>query len=54
MPLYQFKCKNCQEEFEVIKKFSDESVTTCPKCKSDFVEKQVSGSSFKLKGQWSY
>lgn len=53
MPLYEFKCKNCQEEFESLKKFSDTTLPSCPKCKSDFVEKMVSSSTFKLKGKWS-
>ena len=32
MPLYEYECDNCGHRFEVIQKFSDEPVKTCPKC----------------------
>lgn len=49
MPIYEYKCKKCQKEFEVIQKFSDEPIKKCPDCKGA-VEKLISQSSFQLKG----
>ncbi|MCP4605912.1 MAG: zinc ribbon domain-containing protein [Proteobacteria bacterium] len=32
MPLYDYVCDKCSEEFEVIKSSSDKEETKCPKC----------------------
>ncbi|MFN7170649.1 MAG: FmdB family zinc ribbon protein [Candidatus Omnitrophota bacterium] len=44
MPVYEFQCKECNEAFEV--KCSIEEYTklkpTCPRCKSDRVERKIS------------
>lgn len=32
MPLYEYRCLNCNETFEVRQKFSDEPVATHAKC----------------------
>lgn len=32
MPLYEYRCLNCNETFEVRQKFSDEPVATHEKC----------------------
>lgn len=32
MPLYEYRCLNCNETFEVRQKFSDEPVATHPAC----------------------
>ena len=53
MPIYEYKCSDCSNEFETIQKFSDEPLTECPKCKGK-VEKLVSKSSFQLKGSGWY
>ena len=34
MPTYVYGCKNCNHEFEVIQKMSDEPLKECPECKS--------------------
>ncbi len=49
MPLYEYKCKDCNETFEVMQKFSDEPVSSCIHCAGE-VEKLISQSSFILKG----
>ena len=49
MPIYEYKCKKCGKEFEVIQKFSDGPLKKCEDC-SGPVEKLVSQSSFVLKG----
>ena len=32
MPTYEYRCKDCGEHLEVVQSFSDEALTTCPKC----------------------
>ena len=32
MPLYEYECSSCGRRFEVIQKFADEPVKTCPHC----------------------
>nr|WP_026123901.1 FmdB family zinc ribbon protein [Nocardiopsis chromatogenes] len=32
MPTYQYVCTECGEPLEVVQKFSDDSLTTCPSC----------------------
>ncbi len=42
MPIYEYKCRLCGQFFEKLVFNSDEKVS-CPKCKADDVDKQVSG-----------
>lgn len=53
MPIYEYKCKSCGKEFEVIQKFSDKPVEKCAHCQGE-VEKLISQSSFVLKGSGWY
>ena len=32
MPTYEYRCKNCDHEFEVVQAFTDDSLTECPEC----------------------
>ena len=32
MPTYQYACKQCSHQFEVVQSFSDDSLTECPEC----------------------
>ena len=49
MPIYEYRCKACGKEFEMMQKFSDEPLKKCIYC-SGKVEKLISRSSFQLKG----
>lgn len=53
MPLYEYQCKNCNNNFELRQKFSDEPAKACPACGGE-VEKLISQSGFALKGQGWY
>jgi len=53
MPLYEYKCNECNETFEVLQRFNDEPLETCIHCKGK-VEKLISASSFQLKGSGWY
>ena len=53
MPLYEYKCPNpkCGAEFERLLSFKEgEQPQECPKCKSKGCKRQISRTSFSLKG----
>ena len=52
MPIYEFKCKKCNEEFEYLVFRSDDPVS-CPDCKEASVERLMSACSFKSSGDFS-
>lgn len=49
MPLYEYQCLTCHKEHEIIQKFSDKPLKTCPDCGGK-LQKKVSLSGFQLKG----
>ncbi len=53
MPIYEYKCKKCGNEFEVFHKASDTEVKSCKFCRGP-VHKLVSLSSFQLQGSGWY
>jgi putative FmdB family regulatory protein len=53
MPLYEYQCESCQHRFEVIQKFSDAPVDTCPKC-SGVVKRLLSSPAIQFKGSGWY
>lgn len=50
MPIYDYKCSDCEHQIEVIQKFSDEPKTLCIECGKETLKKMVSAPSFRLKG----
>ncbi len=53
MPIYEYNCNKCKEQFEVIQKFSDPLLSKCPKCSGE-VTKLISQCTFHLKGTGWY
>jgi len=49
MPVYEYRCKSCDDHFELRQKFSDPPATACPAC-AGAVEKLISQTAFSLKG----
>jgi len=49
MPIYEYACKDCGKEFEVLQKITAKPITKCKFC-GGRVEKLVSNSSFTFKG----
>ena len=50
MPIYEYKCAKCGNELEVMHKVSDPNPSECPKCHAAALERQMSRTSFQLKG----
>ncbi|MDH5752947.1 MAG: zinc ribbon domain-containing protein [Deltaproteobacteria bacterium] len=51
MPIYEYLCSACGEEFEAMQKFSDSPLDTCEACgKKGRVARKISLSAFQLKG----
>lgn len=53
MPIYEYRCLDCDYEFERMQKFSDPPLETCPTCEGT-VQKLISRSTFHLKGDGWY
>lgn len=54
MPIYEYRCKNCGNELEIIQKISDPPLVECPKCGKESLEKVISPTQFQLKGTGWY
>lgn len=50
MPIYEYQCKACGHELEIIQKISDEPLKFCPECGKEELSKLVSAAGFRLKG----
>jgi putative FmdB family regulatory protein len=53
MPIYQYKCENCDEQFDVIQKFADEPLTVHVKC-GGHVHRMMTAPAFQFKGTGWY
>ena len=49
MPIYEYRCKGCKKDFEVLQKITDEPLAACPTCGKQ-VKRLISQTSFALKG----
>ena len=50
MPIYEYACKSCGFQKDVLQKLSDEPLTTCPECNNETFSKQISAPGFRLSG----
>lgn len=50
MPIYEYRCKGCGHELEVIQKITEEPLKFCPECGQPQLNKLVSAAGFRLKG----
>lgn len=53
MPIYEYECKKCGQQTEVLQNFSDPEVTKCELC-SGRMRKLMSQNTFHLKGAGWY
>jgi putative FmdB family regulatory protein len=54
VPIYEYRCATCGEEFQAIRRITDETLPDCPRCRTGQVEKKISLSAFHLKGSGWY
>lgn len=54
MPIYEYKCTNCDNHIEKLQKVADAELTFCEKCNTDSLKKIISQSGFQLKGSGWY
>jgi putative FmdB family regulatory protein len=52
MPIYEYRCEKCGDEFEELVMGSDPEVR-CPRCESDRVCRRMSAASFKTGSKFS-
>ena len=50
MPIYEYACGACGNEFEAEQRITEEPLKTCPECQSRQVKRLISQTSFVLKG----
>ena len=54
MPIYEYQCKACSHELEVIQKINEEPLKFCPECGKPELSKLISAAGFRLKGSGWY
>jgi putative FmdB family regulatory protein len=54
MPIYPYKCQDCDHQFEALQKMSDPLLVDCPVCGKASLRKQLTAAAFKLKGSGWY
>lgn len=54
MPIYEYACKSCGFEKDILQKLSDEPLVQCPDCNEDSFTKKISAAGFRLKGAGWY
>ena len=50
MPIYEYKCANCEYEKEELQSINVVSHTMCPRCELPELKRLISTGSFRLKG----
>ena len=53
MPIYEYRCDDCDHQLEVVQKLSEEQTVSCPECKKESF-KIISAAGFRLKGDGWY
>lgn len=54
MPIYEYHCKNCGHQFEIMQKITETPSINCVKCGKNTLEKIISSTQFQLKGTGWY
>ncbi len=54
MPIYEYECSHCQQQFDLMQKMSEDAIKTCPNCSNDTLVRLVSAAGFQLKGTGWY
>jgi putative FmdB family regulatory protein len=54
MPTYEYRCKNCGHEFDIVQSFTDDSLTECPSCHEQALKKVFGNVGITFKGSGFY
>lgn len=54
MPTYQYRCKDCDADLEVVQKFTDNALTDCPSCDDGELRKVFNAVGVVFKGSGFY
>jgi len=54
MPIYEFECSACGDQFERLQKLSDPDPSVCPKCGAERVKRRLTAPAFRLAGSGWY
>ena len=54
MPTYQYRCRECGEDLEVVQSFTDDPLTKCPNCKKKALRKVFAAPGIAFKGSGFY
>lgn len=54
MPIYEYQCKHCDHQFDLMQKINDMPVKQCPLCLKEEAVRLVSAAGFQLKGDGWY
>ena len=50
MPIYEYVCMTCGQEFEFLMKSTDKQKLICPECAESTLKKKISKTNFVLNG----
>ena len=54
MPTYEYKCRDCGHQLEVVQSFTDDALTKCPRCRKKALRKVFSPVGIAFKGSGFY
>jgi putative FmdB family regulatory protein len=54
MPTYEYRCKNCGHEFDIVQAFTEDSLTECPSCHEQTLKKVFGNVGITFKGSGFY
>ncbi|MFZ6005105.1 MAG: FmdB family zinc ribbon protein [Actinomycetota bacterium] len=54
MPTYEYRCKACGHQLEIVQAFSDDALTTCPSCDQPELRKVFGAVGISFKGSGFY
>jgi len=54
MPTYEYRCRECDHEFEEVQRITAPSEATCPECDHEDCQRLMSKTSFVLRGTGWY
>ena len=54
MPIYEYKCDECNHVLDALQKVSDKPLVDCPECGKSSLRRLISAPNFRLKGEGWY